>query len=62
VLVDRAVQVAPATGDLDVGLVDEPPVAGGMPGRAGGVDELRRKGLHPAVDGHVIDVDAAFGQ
>ena len=31
VLVDRAVQVAPATGDLDVRLVHEPPVTSSMP-------------------------------
>jgi hypothetical protein len=33
-----------------------------MPGRAGGVDERRREGLHPAVDRHVIDCDAALGE
>jgi hypothetical protein len=37
VLVDRPVQVAPPAGDLDVGLVDEPPVARGVPKRTGGV-------------------------
>ena len=30
VLIDRAVEVGPPAGDLDVGLVDEPPIARGM--------------------------------
>jgi hypothetical protein len=34
-------QVPPPLGDLDVGLVDEPPVTGGMPQRASGVEPLR---------------------
>ena len=34
-LVYRAVEVGPAAGDLEVGFVDEPPIAGGVPaGRA----------------------------
>jgi hypothetical protein len=33
VLVDRAVEVGPAAGDLDVGFIDEPPVARGVPRR-----------------------------
>jgi hypothetical protein len=33
-----------------------------MPGGTGSVNELARKGLHPPVDGHVIDLDATFGQ
>ena len=40
VLIDRAVQVGPPSGDLDIGFIDEPPIAGRVPGRAGGVDEL----------------------
>jgi hypothetical protein len=33
VLIDRPVEVAPAAGDLDVGLLDEPPIAGRVPSR-----------------------------
>jgi hypothetical protein len=62
VLVDRPVQVSPPAGDLDVGLIDEPPVAGGVPQRAGGVGEQRRESLHPAVHRHVVRPDTALGQ
>jgi hypothetical protein len=34
VLVDGAVKVGPPAGDLDVGFVHEPPIAGRMPRRA----------------------------
>ena len=62
VLVDRAVEVPPPPGHLDVGLVDEPPVSGGVPERSGGVGEQRGEPLHPPVHGHLVDLDAAFGQ
>jgi hypothetical protein len=62
VLVHRPVQVPPAAGDLDIGLVDEPPVPGYMPQRAGGVGEQRGEPLHPPVHGDVIDFDTALGQ
>jgi hypothetical protein len=62
VLIDGAVQVGPAAGDLDVGFVDEPAIPARVPGRAGGVDELRGEGLHPPVHGHMIDGDAALGE
>jgi hypothetical protein len=52
----------PTASDLDVGLVDKPPVTGSVPSRPSGVDELRRERLHPPVDSHVIDRNAAFGQ
>ena len=61
-LIDRAVQVGPAAGDLHIGLIDEPAIASGMPCRASCVDELRGEGLHPAVDRDVVDSNAAFGQ
>jgi hypothetical protein len=62
VLVDRPIQVPPLAGDLDVGLIDEPAVPGGVPEWAGGVSEQRGEPLHPPVHGHVIDLDAALGQ
>src|SRR5262249_35621309 len=43
VLIDRAIQVAPATGDLDVRFVHEPPTPGGVPSRPPAPDELRRE-------------------
>ena len=46
VLVDRAVEVRPAAGDLHVGLIHEPPITSGVTQRPGGVDELwRERGL-----------------
>jgi hypothetical protein len=62
VLIDRPVEVGPPPSDLHVRLVDKPPIAASVPGRAGGVDELSREGLHPAVDRDVIDFDAALSQ
>jgi hypothetical protein len=60
--IDGAIQIDPAATDLDVGLVDEPAVAGCVPGGAGRVDELRREGLHPSVDRDVVDGDAPFSE
>ena len=33
-----------------------------MPAWPGGLGQQRREPLHPAVDGDVVDVDAAFGE
>jgi hypothetical protein len=46
-LVDRAVDVAPGVVDLDVGLVDEPAVAGRVAGKLGGGSQEWRESLHP---------------
>jgi len=62
VLVDRPVQVGPPPGDLDVGLLDEPPVTGGAPRRASGVDELLGEGLSPPIVSDVVDLDAPLSQ
>jgi hypothetical protein len=62
VLIDRPVQVGPSSGNPDIGFVDEPPIAARVPGRAGGVDELRGERLYPPVDRDLIDDDAAFGE
>jgi hypothetical protein len=61
VLVDRPVQVGPAAGDLHVRFVNEPPVPSRMPYRASGVDERWRERLHPPIDRHMVDLDAALG-
>jgi hypothetical protein len=62
VLVDRPVQIPPPAGDLDVGLIDEPPVPGGVSERAGGTGEECCESLDPPVHGDMVDVDAALGQ
>jgi hypothetical protein len=38
-LVHRPVDIAPHSGDLDIGLLDEPPIPRQMPGRRGRVDQ-----------------------
>jgi hypothetical protein len=43
-------------------LVHEPPLTACVAGGAGGIDELGGEGPDPAVDRHVIDLDAALGQ
>jgi hypothetical protein len=55
ILVDRPVDVAPVAGDL-------PAVPDPMPTRSGCLGQQRREWLGPAVDGDVIDLDAAFGE
>jgi hypothetical protein len=62
VLVDGPVEVPPPAGDLDVGLVHEPPVAAGVPQWAGGVSEQRGEPLHPPVHRDVVGLDTALGQ
>jgi hypothetical protein len=62
VLIDRAVKISPAAGDLDVGLIDEPPIAHRVSARTGGVDKLQRERLHPPVHPHVVDFDAPFSK
>jgi hypothetical protein len=61
-LIDRPVEIGPLSGDLQVGLVDEPPVPGNVAARPGRLDELRSEPLHPPVDGDVIDGDTPLGQ
>jgi hypothetical protein len=62
VLVNRPVQVHPASGDLEIGLVHEPTVPSDVPARSGGVDQLAGEPLHPPVDRDVIHDDATFGK
>jgi hypothetical protein len=50
-LVDRAVAVAPPTGDLHLGLVHEPAIPDQVAAGPGGVGQQRREPLDPAVDG-----------
>ena len=62
VLVDRAVEVGPAAGDLDVCFIDEPAISCRVSQRARSVDEFGRERLHPPIDRHVIHHDGALGQ
>jgi hypothetical protein len=61
-LVNRTVDVAPAAGDLHVGLVDLPAIPDGVPAGPSGLSEQRREPLHPPVDGDVVDLNAALGK
>jgi len=62
-LINRPVQVYLTASDLDVGLLDEPPVPGGVPGRSGSANDLprepvprrSRRGRSPRTD-HPISV------
>jgi hypothetical protein len=60
--VDRAVDVPPAAGHPDGGLVHEPAVADGVPARPGGLGQQGCETQHPPVDGDVVDLNAAFDQ
>jgi hypothetical protein len=53
VLVDRPVQIDPATGNLDVGLIHKPTITCSVPAGSCRIDEQRGEPLHPAVDGDV---------
>src|SRR6266704_5342700 len=61
-LIDRPVQVGPLAGDLQVSLIDEPPVTRSMPARPGSLDELQSETLHPPVDADMINRYTALGQ
>ena len=61
-LIDRAVQVAPLASNLQVGLVDLPAVADGMPAGPSGLGQQRREPLDPPINGDVVDLNAAFGE
>jgi hypothetical protein len=62
VLVDGSIHVPPHAVDLDVRLVDEPPVTRRVSGEPGRVGQQWREPMYPAVDGDVVDFDAAFDQ
>jgi hypothetical protein len=48
--------------DLHVGLVDLPAIANAVAAWPSGVGQQWRGPLHPAVDGDVVDLDAALGE
>ena len=57
-LLDRSVQIDPAPGEPSR-FVGKPPITGNVPAGSGRVDQHRSEPLHPAVNGDVIDGDAA---
>jgi hypothetical protein len=61
-LVDGPVDVPPVASDLHVGLVDLPAIADAVAAGPGGLGQQRREPLDPAVDGDVVDLNAAFGE
>jgi hypothetical protein len=61
-LVDGPVDVPPVASDLHVGLVDLPAIADAVAAGPGGVGQQRREPLHPSIDRHVVDLDAALGE
>jgi len=62
ILVDGSVDVAPDAVDLDVCLVDEPPVTRCVAGEPGGIGQQRREPLYPSEDRDVVHLDTAFEQ
>jgi hypothetical protein len=60
-LVDSAVDVAPPTGDLHVGLIDPPAGTDRVTARTCGLSQQRREPLHPPVGGDVVDLHASLG-
>ena len=60
VLVHRSVHVPPHSGNSDVRLIHEPPVADTVAAWPSRLDDERREALHPSVDGDVINLHAAF--
>ena len=61
-LVHGPVHVPPDAGHLDVGLVDEPAAANGVPGRPGRVNHKRREVLDPPIQRDVIHFYPAFAR
>jgi hypothetical protein len=61
-LVDRPVDVAPATAHLHILFVFRPAVTDRVPAGMSGVGEQGCEAQYPAVDTDVIDGDTPFGQ
>ena len=61
-MVDGPVDVTPLAGDLDIDLVDEPPVADSVAAWPSGVCQEWREALDPPVDRDVVDLDSALGE
>ena len=62
ILVNGPVDVSPGPGDLYVGLIDEPVTAHAVAAWPGRVDEQWCEPLDPPEQGHMVDLDAPFGE
>jgi hypothetical protein len=60
VLIHGPAHVPPHAGNLHICLIHEPPIPNAVTTWSCRVDELWREALYPAVDGDVINLDAAF--
>jgi hypothetical protein len=61
-LVNGPVKVGPQAGDLDIGLVDEPPLPRPVSTRPGRLGQPGREARHPPKHRNVINVEAAFSE
>jgi hypothetical protein len=61
-LVDGPVQIHPPSGDLGVGLVDEPTIAYDVPAGPCRVDQQWGEPLHPPIHRDMINLDPTFAQ
>src|SRR5664280_2357702 len=62
VLIIGSVDVSPGSRYLHVGLVDKPTAAHTVAARLGRVHQDRRESLNPSEQGHMVDLDAPFGE
>jgi hypothetical protein len=62
ILIDRPVQIDPTPSDLDICLIDEPPITRRVPAGPRRLNQQRDEPVHPPVNGHVIDLDPTFDQ
>jgi hypothetical protein len=62
ILVDRPIQIDPATGDFDISLIDIPLITRRVPTGPGRINQQRGEPLHPPIDRDMIDLDAPLSQ
>ena len=61
-LVNSPVDASPGPGDLHVGLIDDPVPTHAVAARLGRVDEQGSEPLDSPEQGHMVDLDAPFGE
>ena len=62
ILIDGPVQIDPTPSDLDICLIDEPPITRRVPAGPGRLNQQRGEPVHPPVHGHMVNLDASLGQ
>ena len=62
VLINNPIHVTPYTGDLDIGLVNDPTIPDLVTAWSGRFDQLRCETLHPPKDGDMVHLNTAFGE